>query len=156
MPNHRSIVPPTLYPTPAIHYDPQPAAAPSQSSASTDKKEEMSPNLRPGAGKTPTKPAKKSKKRRSKAATRERHDEEEQDLVSQMESFNTSDIQDGQSDVPNRLVPSLLPTWANISGSESDFSDTEGGQTSKLRAYCFKVRLCALGCFHAVVKVRIR
>ena len=48
---------------------------------------------------------------------------------------------------------SLFLPWRHQSSSESEMSDTEGGQTSKLRSLYCKVRQCALGCFHAVIKV---
>ena len=47
----------------------------------------------------------------------------------------------------------LLPPWATATSSESEYSDTEGGQASKLRSYLARVRQCALNCFHALIKV---
>ncbi|KAK3084159.1 hypothetical protein FSP39_009229 [Pinctada imbricata] len=47
---------------------------------------------------------------------------------------------------------SLRPGWSKISSSESEYSDTEGGQGSRLRSSCAKVRQCALGCLHATIK----
>lgn len=44
-------------------------------------------------------------------------------------------------------------TWSKISSSESEWSDTEGGQGSKLRSICTKVRQCALSCFYWIAKV---
>ncbi|XP_071789810.1 HEAT repeat-containing protein 6-like [Asterias amurensis] len=47
---------------------------------------------------------------------------------------------------------SLFPAWGRVSSSESEYSDTEGGQASKLRAAASKVRQAALACLHCVIK----
>ncbi|KAL4223144.1 HEAT repeat-containing protein 6 [Mactra antiquata] len=48
---------------------------------------------------------------------------------------------------------SSYTTWSKISSSESEWSDTEGGQSSKLRSFCTKVRQCALACFYWLAKM---
>ncbi|KAL3856514.1 hypothetical protein ACJMK2_011262 [Sinanodonta woodiana] len=48
--------------------------------------------------------------------------------------------------------PVFQPAWAKVSSSDSDWSDTEGGQGSKFRAYCTRVRQSSLGCLHCIIK----
>lgn len=55
-----------------------------------------------------------------------------------------------ESDVFNQS----WPITGKITSSESEYSDTEGGQTSKLRSLSGKVRHASLGCLHSVFKVR--
>lgn len=45
------------------------------------------------------------------------------------------------------------PMAGKVSSSESEYSDTEGGQMSKLRSLSGKVRHASLGCLHTVFKV---
>jgi hypothetical protein len=47
----------------------------------------------------------------------------------------------------------FLPWTRTNTSSESEYSDTEGGQSSKLRTLHCRVRQCAFSTFHAVVKV---
>ena len=54
---------------------------------------------------------------------------------------------------PYNEIFSPYPVWSRISSSESEYSDTEGAQSSKLRSYNCRVRQCALGVFHALIKV---
>ena len=58
---------------------------------------------------------------------------------------------DGSS---NQDSLSFWPSWGRVSSSESEYSDSEGGQMSKLRSASSKVRQASLGCLHSVVKVR--
>ena len=53
----------------------------------------------------------------------------------------------------DQTVQSLFQPWRQGYSSESDFSDTEGGQAAKLRGYHSNVRHCSLGCLHALAKV---
>ncbi|XP_022108453.1 HEAT repeat-containing protein 6-like [Acanthaster planci] len=46
----------------------------------------------------------------------------------------------------------LFPAWGRVSSSESEYSDTEGGQASKLRSAASKVRQAALTCLHCIIK----
>ena len=48
----------------------------------------------------------------------------------------------------------LYPQWSKMSSSESEFSDTEGGMSNKLRSFHSRVRQSSLGCFYALIKVR--
>ncbi|XP_052270212.1 HEAT repeat-containing protein 6-like isoform X2 [Dreissena polymorpha] len=43
-------------------------------------------------------------------------------------------------------------TWSKVSSSDSEWSDTEGGQGSRSRSNCTKVRQCALSCFFWIAK----
>ena len=101
---------------------------------------------------------KKSKKRRSKKPVKDKSDKDEDES----RSGDTLDTGQGQITVegqpsintPGRGKPEDdLPAWSKISSSESEWSDTEGGQMSRLRSNCTKVRQCALSCFYWIVKV---
>ncbi|XP_071945428.1 HEAT repeat-containing protein 6-like [Antedon mediterranea] len=46
----------------------------------------------------------------------------------------------------------FMPIWSRVSSSESEYSDTEGGQASRLRSMMSKVRQTALMCLHSVMK----
>ena len=47
----------------------------------------------------------------------------------------------------------IFPTRGRVTSSESEYSDTEGGQVAKLRSHQSRVRQQALGTLHSVLKV---
>ncbi|XP_074640382.1 HEAT repeat-containing protein 6-like [Tubulanus polymorphus] len=81
---------------------------------------------------------KKPKKKRTKKS-KEEEDEEEQSVP--LNSATDIDIDHS------------VDSWNQISSSESEVSDTEGGQASKLRSVQAKVRHTSLICLHSVTKV---
>ena len=48
---------------------------------------------------------------------------------------------------------SLQPSWAKFTSSDSEFSETEGGQVAKSHMQSTKVRVAALSCLAGVCKV---
>lgn len=58
------------------------------------------------------------------------------------------------TDLSSRLESvSLQPSWARVTSSESEFSDTEAGQTARYHSLSAKVRLSASNCLAAICKV---
>ena len=112
---------------------------------------------------------KKSKKRRSKKPTKDKSDKGEDESRSgdnldtgqrqqqghQDQGQTTGESQQSINTSGRGKPEDDLPAWSKISSSESEWSDTEGGQTSRLRSNCTKVRQCALSCFYWIVKVGI-
>ena len=54
---------------------------------------------------------------------------------------------------PYNEIFSPNPMWSRVSSLESEYSDTEAAQSSKLHSYNCRVRQIALGVFHALIKV---
>ncbi|XP_064619703.1 HEAT repeat-containing protein 6-like isoform X2 [Lineus longissimus] len=126
----------TLHPTPVSQYDPNPAPSPKSQEARGREEEEG------GKGQ-------KKKMRKRKGARKGKEDGEQEDMdqvESQVSSLKLLDNSMGQTD----NFP-LQPAW-RVSSSDSEYSDTEGGQASKLRSYQSKVRQLALGCLLSIVK----
>ncbi|XP_038058799.1 HEAT repeat-containing protein 6-like [Patiria miniata] len=72
----------------------------------------------------------------------------EQPATPTVDVGRSSNIQSSYNTDPS----SLFPAWGRVSSSESEYSDTEGGQASKLRSAASKVRQAALTCLHCVIK----
>ena len=70
------------------------------------------------------------------------------DVNDQMDELSMS----GAAGWSARNDPYGMSVWANMSSSESEFSDSEG-VAGKVKAAQSKVRHSVLACFHAVVKV---
>jgi hypothetical protein len=124
-------VPDSLYPTPLSQYDPSPTS-PAKSELPTN--DETS--AKSGGGK-------KYKKKKAKKGT------ESTAKLSQ----EKDDRNDESDPSKSREAVSFRPNWAKISSSESEYSDTEGGQSSQQRSLHAKVRQCALACLHTTIKV---
>ncbi len=153
-------VPECLYPTPLSQYDHTPQSPSTPKTPAAGKEDEVS--LRPSTNKaTPKGVVKKGKKKRGGKRHKEKENQDEESVESGMARLNVSSSGgSGEQSSYDVLTSSggasaLVPSWIRVSSSESDYSDTEGGQASKLRAYNSKVRQCSLGCFHAVIKVSI-
>ncbi|KAJ8043677.1 HEAT repeat-containing protein 6 [Holothuria leucospilota] len=94
---------------------------------------------------TPSSGASKKKKKPKRA--RQQEQSKGEDDESQTAALGGSLGLD-ESDVFNQS----WPITGKITSSESEYSDTEGGQTSKLRSLSGKVRHASLGCLHSVFK----
>lgn len=139
-----TVIPERLYPTPLSHYDPNP------------QQPIKSPLEQPPADKETPGSGKKSKKKRTKKTTEKKNhngrDIEETMVDNLTETENLGAKGQGQARDKSGSQ-NLRPAWTRISSSESEFSDTEGGQSSRLRMSCGKVRQCALACLHTLIKV---
>ena len=99
---------------------------------------------------------KKSKKKRTKKNVKDKNDDDTRSNI----THDTGQGQGGgegqlnvNSAITKKSDDEFHPAWSKISSSESEWSDTEGGQMSRLRSYCTKVRQCALSCYYWIVKV---
>ncbi|XP_063396144.1 HEAT repeat-containing protein 6-like isoform X1 [Mytilus trossulus] len=131
------MVPDTLHPTPLSNVEP-----------SSSDKTPTSPQKSQAEGQG----NKKSKKRKPKKGKEQ--DEGQPDQGKGQDDTNLAQAVNGLS-VEGQVRGEqavFRPAWAKISSSESDFSDTEGGQSSRYRSTCAKVRQCALACLHTVIK----
>ena len=128
-------MPMTLQPDPVGQYDTAGVVAPSPSKSCDS----------PGGIHTPdtSKTAGKGRKKRGN----KKRGSSMNDVCDQMDELSMSGA--GWS---ARNDPYGLSVWANMSSSESEFSDSEGAM-GKLKAAQSKVRHSVLACFHAVVKV---
>jgi len=131
-------VPETLYPIPLSHYDINPQSTPTTEAKDDDKG---------GTGKQQA--GKKTRKKKTKK-TPEKSGQDDTDKTTgqgQMEDQAIANLSVHVSSL------SMRPAWATITSSDSEYSDTEGGQNSRLRSHCTKVRQCALSCLLTVIKV---
>lgn len=53
----------------------------------------------------------------------------------------------------NSAESSFRPAWQMVSSSESEYSDTEGGNRAKLKSMQTKVRVSAFSALFSVIKV---
>ena len=137
-------VPDSLYPTPLSQYDPNPTL-PIKTENEQQKSEVHMQGKKPSA-------SKKAKKKKGKKPAME-NDTKNNEEDNYTESTLDTARGQGQSGRVQMADNGFRPAWSKISSSESDYSDTEGGQGSRLRSSCAKVRQCALGCLHATIKV---
>lgn len=141
------MVPETLHPTPLSNVEP-----------SSADKTPTSPQKSQAEDNTKGQGNKKSKKRKPKKGKEQDGDQQGQpDQGQGQDDTKLSQAMNGLS-VEGQVRGEqavFRPAWAKISSSESDFSDTEGGQSSRYRSTCAKVRQCALACLHTVIKVSI-
>ena len=143
VPGFSPYLPAVLYPTPMGQNDPKPAAP------KTPKPDE-GVSLRPGA-KSGAKSASR-KPRRGKKPSKPKQDEQEVEGQRSTEgegqgSAAVSGVTQGSA------VFEFYPQY-KICSSESEFSDNEGGQASRLRQKCCSVRQNSLACLHSTIKVR--
>ncbi len=164
-------IPSTLYPSSLFQYDVGASPPPKSAvAASRSKDGDQEVSLRPGgggpkSGTTPKTSSKKSKKKKSR--NRQQGGDKEDytggiahDKVAASSAATPSGAT--PSDTGSRAeeqssssleVPSLWPAWGRVSSSESEYSDTEGGQAAKMRSATSKIRQAALACLHATIKV---
>lgn len=163
LPGNPTAVPSTIYPRPVPLPEATKTPAPTKP-AETATSDGVS--LRP----TPTKPGSgKKNKKKARSRGKERTESESEEATVQVQggvqnlSLNTEaqvvrpgslSVDPGQtSGSTEYTIQSLFQPWRHGYSSESDFSDTEGGQSAKLRSYYSNVRQSTLGCLHAVVRV---
>lgn len=130
-------VPDSLYPTPLSQYDPSPT-----NSARSELQANDETSAKSGGGKK----YKKKKAKKGAESTRNTTAKSSQDKDDENDEADSS---------RSREAVSFRPNWAKISSSESEYSDTEGGQSSQLRSLHAKVRQCALACLHTTIKVMV-
>ncbi|XP_064612344.1 HEAT repeat-containing protein 6-like [Liolophura sinensis] len=134
-------IPASLYPTSLPQNDPAPSkvAEPKGKEGSNSKEDTTGK----GEGKKPRKkrPNKKGKTKDEDVSGGGSHGKPS---ASQSEGA----CPDGEG-----VTPPLNLTWPFLSTSESEFSDTEGGQVSKTRSLHTRLRQWTFGCLHVVIKV---
>ena len=132
-------VPETLHPTPLSNIE----SSHGDKTPTSPKKSQTDDNNK-GQG---NKESKKRKPRKGKETDGDQGQGQEEATLSQAVS--------GLSVESKAEKEGFRPAWSRISSSESDYSDTEGVQSSRYRSTCAKVRQCALACLHTVIKVSI-
>lgn len=140
-------VPERLYPTAMSQYD---TSAKGQTVPRGEPRTEDEPQ---GAA-AKSQSSKKAKKKKAKKSP-EKSNKTFEDKTTSINN-NAKVENEGQGSlaaVALDLSANARPTWSKISSSESDYSDTEGSQGSRMRSYNTKVRQCALACLHTVIKV---
>lgn len=146
--NQLSPIPPSLYPTPMVQYD-LGSASPKNDKSKSDTKEE-----------TKDAPAKSAKKSRRKKASKKETDKEKDSEVPSANSSvktetETADTTASAASSAEDASATFQTPWMKVLSSDSEYSDTEGGQASRVRSMCTKVRQTAFSCFHALAKVRM-
>lgn len=132
-------VPESLYPTPLSQYDPSPSSPTKPEPQTNDES-----SAKAGG------PKKYKKKKAKKGAEAARN-------ATAKSSQDKDEDENEETELPKSRAAesvSFRPNWAKISSSESEYSDTEGGQSSRLRSQHAKVRQCALACLHTTIKVK--
>lgn len=137
LPGAPTSLPESLYPTPLSQYDPSPSS-PAKSDPQTNDESSAKTG---GAKKYKKKKAKKGAETTRNAAKSSQEKEEDENEETEFQRSRAAE------------TLSFRPNWAKISSSESECSDTEGGQSSRLRSQHAKVRQCALACLHTTIKV---
>ena len=96
---------------------------------------------------------KKSKKKRAKKNVKDKTDKSDDETGSSMQIDTGQGHGTGEGHTVAGKDNELHQAWFRMSSSESEWSDTEGGQGSRLRSNFTRVRQCALSCFFWIVKV---
>ena len=135
------VIPERLYATPLSQFEPKNTSAPDVSTNKASEKEEAKPKS--------SAVNKKNRKKKGKKAA----DKDAGDQGDDLETNKKNDLSQGQATSAGSTEANMCPTWAKVNSSESDYSDTEGGQGSKLRSQCTKVRQCSLLCMLTVIRV---
>lgn len=91
-----------------------------------------------------------SKKKNKRNRNRNKKTEEVRDQDENDDAVEPENTQPTENDALATGGPAF---WASLGSSDSDFSDTEGGLSSKLPSVASRVRVSALACFHALIKV---
>lgn len=142
--SHPLPIPASLYPTPLPQNDPVPSKV-----SEPKGKEESATKQDASAKGEGKKPRKKRPNKKGKIKDEDVSGGGSQGKQSASQSEGACPDGDG-------VTPPLNVTWPFLSTSESEFSDTEGGQVSKTRSLHTRLRQWAFGCLHAVIKVRIK
>ncbi|KAK7487937.1 hypothetical protein BaRGS_00020838 [Batillaria attramentaria] len=138
-------IPPQLFPTIAMSFDTKTAKAAS-AAASTPSKPDLSTS-------TPPSSKSRSKKTRKKKTAASGDEDQPSGETTKEGSEDKGDYKPGADLTSEFTAMSLQPSWARLTSSDSDFSDTEGGQTARFHALCTKVRISAFSCLAAVCKI---
>lgn len=142
-PGAPTIVPTSLTSVPLAQYDTQ-----TPGSRDTNKDKLPVADDKPTNAKSNQASKKKNKRNRSRnKKTEEVRDQDENDDA--VEPENTQPTEN------DALVTGGPAFWASLVSSDSEFSDTEGGLSSKLPSIASRVRVSALACFHALIKVNV-
>ncbi|OWF39764.1 HEAT repeat-containing protein 6-like [Mizuhopecten yessoensis] len=141
-------IPERLYPTPLRQYDTSP------SGQSTPHGEQKPEEETQGASKSQA--SKKSKKKKAKKSPEKSNKSQDGNRTTLTSDNGQSEGQGSVTTVGLDAAVDTRPVWAKIGSSDSDYSDTEGGQGSRLRSHHTKVRQCALVCLHTVIKTTDR
>ncbi|XP_041455848.1 HEAT repeat-containing protein 6-like [Lytechinus variegatus] len=146
-------IPSTLFPSSLYQSSPSPAKPNTQ-----PKGDDVSEGKGTQGGTPKSSTGRKNKRRGGKKqqekelAKQQREKQEENPTAFMKQGGHQPDgtaTADGSS---NQDALSFWPSWGRVSSSESEYSDSEGGQVSKLRSASSKVRQASLGCLHSVVK----
>ncbi|XP_069136002.1 LOW QUALITY PROTEIN: HEAT repeat-containing protein 6-like [Argopecten irradians] len=143
-------VPDRLIPTPMSQYATPSFKSPASQGEQKTEEENQGASKPQNNKKTKKKKAKKSPEKHNK-----NKEGDEMTLTLDGDGVHT----EGQGSTATAVLGSSMetrPVWAKISSSDSDYSDTEGGQGSRMRSYHTKVRQCALACLHTVIKTTDR
>ncbi|XP_014664957.1 PREDICTED: HEAT repeat-containing protein 6-like isoform X2 [Priapulus caudatus] len=156
LPGQSPHVPDSLFPTPLSRYDPSPNPS-SSSSQSNLLTATPAQEARVQSGRKKKTDARKKRKGNQRKTPRKGDsaaDEREQGSSSGQEADESNpSLAEGSAYDRYGLTRGLClqPTW-RVSSSESEYSDTEGGQTAKLRSMQGKVRQCAFSTLLQIVK----
>ena len=175
LPGQIPVVADCLFPTPLSRYDPNPAP---QSPQQQSRKEDIDTpkddsgtevSLRPmstpptpsgagsgmpGRGKGKRKRPPRGRGRSGRGGGRGRgFDDRDSPLSPAADGAMMPDLGGVFSDVNDITSTLNSPVWSIATSSESEYSDTEGGRTSRVQSFQARVRLAALLCLHAVIKV---
>ncbi|XP_072164191.1 HEAT repeat-containing protein 6-like [Diadema setosum] len=144
-------IPSTLFPSSLYQHLTNPS--PSKPSAPKGEDGGENPEGRGTGGGTPkSSSGKKSKKRGGRRQQeKEQKQTERQAENSKSQGVRSTDGTDSDGSSSQDAL-SFWPNWGRVSSSESEYSDSEGAQVSKLKSASSKVRQAALGCLHSVVK----
>ncbi|KAK6184220.1 hypothetical protein SNE40_006730 [Patella caerulea] len=131
-----SQIPESLCPTPLSQYDPNPAKPAAKQTATDTEQKETDSNKE--SGKNKGKKNRKKKQEKSETAQVEKN-VEKPEIKNPAKGIEEDSIH-------------LRPSWAKFHSSDSEYSDTEAGQSSRVRSAYTKVRQCALNCLHTIIK----
>ena len=154
LPGCQTAIQPTLYPRSV----PLPGPTRLQATPKAAEHDDSSPHT------TSTRLAGKKSKKKSRGRGKDRTVPEDEGTQTGMARPAVSQSNsDGSSTVPlnspvgtpgcGSLEMSFLQMSSKGCSSESEFSESEGGQMAKLRVYHTKVRQCSLATLHACIKV---
>nr|XP_054773335.1 HEAT repeat-containing protein 6-like [Lytechinus pictus] len=146
-------IPSTLFPSSLYQSSPSPARPNTQ-----PKGDDVSEGKGAQGGTPKSSTGRKNKRRGGKKqqekelAKQQREKQEENPTAFMKQGGHQPDGTAAADGSSNQDALSFWPSWGRVSSSESEYSDSEGGQVSKLRSASCKVRQASLGCLHSVVK----
>lgn len=142
-PGAPAVVPTSLTSVPLAQYDTQ---TPGSRDANKDKP--SATDDKP----TNAKSNQASKKKKQRSRNRNKKTGEVQDQDENDDAVEPENTKSTENDVLAMGGPAF---WASLGSSDSDFSDTELGSSSKLPSIASRVRVSALATFHAMIKVNV-